>query len=353
MTLELSTLKFNKGTSVLELEFSIISEDFTNLEYAYYVLKGDKDIRIKTEWYVPVIDNKTIISYVPEESGEFRIRVFIKDQNNKKTAKSSNPLFIDINNNGVVESTFKNEKIFYLDDPVKYLFQPSEKKSPYLLVIFSGLHTREYKGGTPVYNYIKTLQDTNNYNKLFILDEYRGQFCYYLGHNCQHGYEKAVIALITTIANQLNISSKNIIACGSSKGGTAALYYGIKYHFGSVISGAPQTYIANFLEKLARRNLVIQKALYNMTGINVEKGKRYINNLLFRLIDETESFPNLKLHIGKGDYHYEEHLIPLLDKLKTTGVDYYLDIQDYDDHSHTGTYYPSFLLEQLSELIDV
>jgi hypothetical protein len=342
MNIELLSINYLGDEKRLELEFSVENDTNTELEYAYYIFRGN--IKIDMVWYAPVTSTKMKVFYKPKESGNYSIRVFVRDKNSNKKSKTSKELFIDLNNNAGIELTFKGEKIFYLDDPVKYLFQPSTVKSPYLLVVFAGIHTREYKGGAPVYNYIHTLKDVDH-NKLFILDEYKGQLCYYLGHNCKHDYEKAVIALITSIANQHNISANNIIACGSSKGGTASLYYGIKYHFGHVVCGAPQTFIADFL---SNKGKMLQQALDNMTGSDSELGKYYINRLLLRLIEDTDSFPDIRLHIGKGDYHFEEHLVPLLEKLKSKDVSYSLDIQDYDNHSHTGTYYSPFLLEQLT-----
>lgn len=344
MNLELLNFDYSRNEKQLEIEFSIKNDTLDGLEYAYYIFRGD--IKIDMVWYAPVTSEKMKVSYKPRESGNYSIRVFIKDQNNNKKAKTTNELFVDLNNNAVIQSTFKGEKIFYLDDPVKYFFQPSPVNSPYLLVVFAGIHTREYKGGAPVYNYMNTLKDVDH-NKLFILDEYKGQLCYYLGHHCRHDFEKAVIALITTIANQHNIPAKNIITCGSSKGGTASLYYGIKYRFGHVISGAPQTFIADFL---SNKGKILQNALDNMTGEDREEGKYYINRLLLRLIEDTDTFPDIRLHIGKGDYHFEEHLVPLLNKLKSKDISYSLDVQDYENHSHTGTYYSPFLLDQINKI---
>ena len=63
--------------------------------------------------------------------------------------------------------------------------------------------------------------------------------------------ETSVVSLISNIMHENNILFKNVISVGSSKGGTAALYYGMKYNYGNIIVGAPQYKIGTYLSDLS------------------------------------------------------------------------------------------------------
>ena len=130
-----------------------------------------------------------------------------------------------------------NEDIHHTNLDITYHFEKSPCNSKYLLVIFSGFNRIE---ATPqkTYNYIRALNGVN-YNKLFILDSYGPRGCYYLGENMSFEVETSVVSLISKISTMYDIPNKNIITVGSSKGGSAALYFGMKYYYGHVISAVP------------------------------------------------------------------------------------------------------------------
>lgn len=133
------------------------------------------------------------------------------------------------------EIEFKNEKIHVSNNGIRYCFKKAKfKNKDKLIVIFSAFSSDRAK-----YNYINTLS-LFDCNKLYILDDYGSKGSYYLGLNGMLDIETSVVSLISNIMHENNILFKNVISVGSSKGGTAALYYGMKYNYGNIIVGAPQ-----------------------------------------------------------------------------------------------------------------
>ncbi|WP_430534609.1 accessory Sec system protein Asp2 [Listeria rocourtiae] len=344
--LDTSRLAYTAGKLVVNFKALYMLE--ATYTYAYYIYYNDQII--ERQWYQPIDKQQVTVSYQPIRSGAYKIRLFLKKDDTLIINKMTNMLNVDVANQQTVTTTLEKEEIYYNDHPVKYLFQPAKTPSDKLLISFSGLHSNEFRGGPPVYNHFRTLWPCD-VNKLFILDEYKGQFCYYMGHNRRSDYERSVIALIMTKANELGISSRNIIASGSSKGGAASLYYSMKYHFGTAIVGAPQVFLAKFLKQRATNAPVVRKGLNNMLGEDKAAGEKYYDELIMNLVDTNTTFPDFIFHIGKGDYHYPQHLQPLLKKLDQKGVPYQLDLQDYSDHNQTGQYYAPFLFETISKMI--
>lgn len=343
MKIEMSHLAYNKPD--IQLPFST-KGSLWGCEFAYYIYQ-DGNI-IKKEWYAELTQDSHI-RFQPIYSGTYQIRLFIRKKGTLLYNELSTKLHLDLGSGQTIEANFPNEAVFYSDVPVKYLFQPAKTKSDHLIISFSGLYSTEFKGGAPVYNHIRTLAPMDAH-KLFILDSYQDQFCYYVGFGGSHDFERSVVSLITTIANQHNISPQNIIATGSSKGGAASLYYSMKYHYGKAIIGAPQVYIANYLYR--RANSESMRARFNrILGEDSQYGMQFWNGLILNQVNVNTTFPELYFHVGKGDFHYAEHLQPLFKKLDQKEVPYTLDLADYEEHGDTGLYFTPFLLKKVTELV--
>lgn len=346
MKIKLNRMPMKYSHGKLKLIFSVPAKKIENLTYAYYIYQDGK--AIQKIWYQPV-ETVTTIQVEPLFSGAYQLRLFVKEGDTIIYNELTETLNIDCKNKALLTTTLAEEKIFFNDVPVKYLFQPAEGESDTLVLSFSGLYSTEFQGGPPVYNHIRTLEPVNAH-KLFLLDSYQEQFCYYVGFNREHDFERAVIALITKIANQYNISAKRIIATGSSKGGAAALYYSVKYNFGKAIIGAPQIYIADYLNK--RANSPSMRERYErLLGENQQQGQRFWNQLILHEVAVAEKFPDMYFHVGEGDFHYPQHLAPLLQQLDKRGVAYQLDLESYENHSDTGLYFAPFLLRTIQALV--
>ena len=140
-------------------------------------------------------------------------------------------------------NSIEGEQIFNDAVDIKYLFKPGQTKK--LLVIFSGFNSPEDTRQLS-YNYSRTLSGLNC-NKLYILDDPDPRGSYYIGNITEKKQEKSVISLINHYMNTLNLDYSDIISCGSSKGGTAAIYFGYKYSFGNIIAGGHKFTLTNIL----------------------------------------------------------------------------------------------------------
>lgn len=240
-----------------------------------------------------------------------------------------------------IKALLENENIYESAQNIKYLYVPSKKPSQHLVVVLSGFNP---KGTRPAYNYIRTLQNID-INKLYILDDQGERGCYYLGQDRKFDVEASVSSLITYIANRKNILHKNIICCGSSKGGYASLYYAIKYNLGYAIVGAPQTYLGNYLMSACE-----YPTLKFIAGDCTKESVDFLNDILFDVIEKSSIKSKIMIHVGSGDHHYKDHVIPLINILREKDINVNLDVQEYNDHSDVS-YYQKFLLNEL-KIID-
>ncbi|TYS91890.1 accessory Sec system protein Asp2 [Rossellomorea aquimaris] len=238
----------------------------------------------------------------------------------------------------------KEEAIYYGEKEIKYVFKKNEK-SNFLTVGFSGIP----KVGTPPrYNYMRTIMDIE-VNQLFILDDHGMIGCYYLGENKDFAVERSIAGLIDKIAQENEIPKENIITMGSSKGGYASLYYGIKYNYGHVISASPQTKLGSYLIRQNIANAYI--AQYISGGVR-EQNKVFLDDLLYEVVKESEVFPDIRIHCGIGEMHYTEHVIPLQRALMDKGVRIEVDLENYSNHNDVLKYYPEYLRKTLFGIIE-
>lgn len=251
---------------------------------------------------------------------------------------------------GFAEYIKANEKVYEAGAEIKYLF--CEKKgSDKLIVTFPGFTN----SGKFKYRYVRTLKNINAH-RLFLLDEFGTRGCYLVGHNRDFKIETVVISLIHSILKKYNLTIDDVILQGSSKGGWMALYYGIKYRFGYVIAGGPQTKMGDFLIKEDIQPMPddqihsfskIRVADY-IAGGHGEEDLKYLNNLLYEQLNiNPEDFPKIHIHVGNGDSHFENHIKPFTHYLDQKNIKYELDVEEYHDHNDLGVYYPKFLHKTL------
>lgn len=233
-----------------------------------------------------------------------------------------------------------DEKVFKSKKDIKYLFYPN-KESKYLAIIFSSYAVS--KTIKAAYNYIESLKNIK-INKLFILDDYGydGRGCWYLGENLDFSVEYSVNELIRYIQNENNIQSENIIACGSSKGGFAATYYGIKYRYGHIIVAAPQILLYNYICHFENILKAMESKEYDTVNI--------LNNLILDL--DICEYTKFHIYCGISDGHLKQHVIPLVKKiLKENNNKIYLELIN-GNHSDIGIFFKEKICEDINSIVD-
>ena len=237
----------------------------------------------------------------------------------------------------LIRIKFEEKKYYHL----KYVFLKSDN-SKKLIVVFSAFSAM----GKPLrYNYMETLKDVN-VNKLFILDSfgYNNAGSYYLGSGGIFSVPKEVIELINKLKEENKV--EEIITAGTSKGGTAALFYGLKINADKVIIGAPQYHIGDYLNSEKHRPI-----LEGICGDTSQKSVDRLNSLIKNEVftHQQESIkPNIYIHYSPYEHTFKEQIKDMLVDLKVCGYKVYEDNDYfYKEHSDVGKYYQPFLLSNI------
>lgn len=216
------------------------------------------------------------------------------------------------------------------------------KKNAPLVVVFSA-----FAGGSnPSYNYIRTLMPVKEASLLFILDDLiddENTGSYYLGTEGDFWGIDMVLKLISTQRKMLK--SHSLIMLGSSKGGTAAVMFGLIMNAELVIAGAPQYYIGSYLDCDAHRHLLAHLLGKNYTSTDIER----VDQILPSLVEDGAQNCHTKfaLHYSTEEHTYEEHIRDLVKDLKKYGYDLIEDIEDYSEHGDVRKFFPTFLMTTL------
>lgn len=197
-----------------------------------------------------------------------------------------------------------DEKIFNSNgESVKYKFRHAKQDRKHLLVIFSGFGAIK-----PVtYNFDGSVLDGCRSHILWIKDEFEDDCTYYICKEMNFSVERAVIALIESILQKYGLSKYQCSLLGASKGGSAALYFGLKYDFKNIIASCPQIYIGSYI------NNSWPDSAKNMLGINDKNAVAKIDSLLPQLLSLDQSNDrNIYLITSPDDIQYEVEIEPNL-----------------------------------------
>lgn len=117
---------------------------------------------------------------------------------------------------------------------VQYIFTNNHSNN--LVIIFSGI------GGD--YNYRRSFKDSS-WDQLYIKDSWAKGVSYYLYENGENYPELLTSEFIESFLKK-KVYNK-VVTFGSSKGGSSAIYFGLKHKVHEIYSGACQYRIGNYL----------------------------------------------------------------------------------------------------------
>lgn len=127
--------------------------------------------------------------------------------------------------------------------PVQYRFTHAKKGNRHLVVVFANFAAPDD------YGWSNGVFDNLRSNILWIRDLFDGKNSYYLCRGMDFELERSVVTLISNVMNSLGLTPDQCTMWGGSKGGSAALYFGLKYGFRNIVSIVPQFMIGTYLEK--------------------------------------------------------------------------------------------------------
>lgn len=224
---------------------------------------------------------------------------------------------------------------------LKYLFFKGNSKS--LIVVFSGMSKDRAK-----YNYINILTKYRS-DKVYFLDDFGEEKlgAYYLCVNKDYYVENGIDRVLDDVIRKN--SYKQVFFVGSSKGGWASLYYGLNYPGATIIIGAPQYYLGDYL--LTRKS---PQLLYTILGQDyTESDILFLNNLIKKkIICSSNSSQRIYIHYSDQEHTFNEHIKFLLQDLHDNSCSVTHDVCHYNDHNKVAKYYPDFLIRVLTELLD-
>lgn len=198
------------------------------------------------------------------------------------------------------EQTFfgKNYKI-------TYKFRSARLDKRKLVVIFSGDFA-----ATNYYDFSGKSSDFVKSNILWIRDMFNGEFTYYIRDRSGFGLGDDIQDLISYYVTRLGISKRDVILMGFSKGGSAALYHGIKYDFKNIVSTVPRI-------KLGSANVERPKILNGLTADHSEQSIRELDQIIPNLIlDDHKLDKNIYLYSSPQDPLFEGELREHLPKFE-------------------------------------
>ncbi|MCX7207975.1 MAG: hypothetical protein NT086_18745 [Proteobacteria bacterium] len=201
--------------------------------------------------------------------------------------------------------TLNESEYIFENTVVKYKFKHADLDCQHLIVIFSGF-------GWPnsiTYNFQGDTLQKNRSNILWIKDEFDSEATYYLCKGMDFSIENSVISLIEFILKGLNLSHNQCTLLGASKGGSSALYYGLKYNFKNIISCVPQMKIGSF----SAYSDWPKTGEFMMGGITNEKVELLNNLLPNTLKNDTNTDKNIYLISSPNDEQFKEQIEPYLD----------------------------------------
>lgn len=222
---------------------------------------------------------------------------------------------------------------------LRYIYE--NNNSPKLVIVFSGF---AYK--IPKYNYMRTLKDAA-VDKLFILDDFGHRGSYYWFENGTDLPLQLVSNLISTIL--ANKKYKNIFTAGSSKGGTCALYYGLKFNASEIFVGAAQYYIGRYLA-IPKHKQVLSAMMGKEYS---ENDIQLLDNMVKQMIENCAGQKSIvhTLYSRKEiELSYQEHMQYMITDLKNAGFHVIEQEDNYLTHDENGIYFSEYLKKYFNNL---
>lgn len=237
---------------------------------------------------------------------------------------------------------YKEKKMNFEGNTVKYILETSKNNND-LIVVFSGIPRPGLKAR---YNYMRTLEKIDA-NKLFILDDlgYDQRGGFYLGKDNDYFMVRAVLHLVEKTKKNLSINRTFYV--GSSKGGFASLYFGMRDKSSTIICGGPQYLLGDHFLKNER---YMENTVPYILGENFkEEDVKRLNNIIRDVIYSTKGNDcKIYLHYSDKEYTYRNHVKYLIEELKINNVEFEEDVAHYEKHSEISYFFPSFLVNTLN-----
>ena len=215
------------------------------------------------------------------------------------------------------------------------------------MVVFSAF-APENSPNQHIYNFMNVLENVPAH-KLYIQDSQGQRGVYYLCRQSDFGVSEEVCGLIRSVQKELGCDAEHTVSVGSSKGGSAALYFGLRLGFAHVLSMVPQFHIGTYLDSPGKRPV-----LEEMVGAeDIHAGMEMLNGIIEA---ELKKNTTTKVHVltSHFDEQYETQIVPLERAVATYQRQEQCELR-FDDrikgHSGAANHNADFVHEKLTGIL--
>ncbi|MGP4963611.1 hypothetical protein [Psychrobacter celer] len=204
----------------------------------------------------------------------------------------------------------KEEVLNFSGFDFKYILKNRSYDTNHLIVVFSGFGAKS----NFTYDFKKSLQSNRSY-VLWIKDDFYGnnQATYYLDPPYKNttSLEQAIIQFIKEVMSFLEV--ENCTLLGASKGGSSALYYGIKYNFKNILVSAPTLLIGSSVAGIIPKGNPKAVAKFMLgDSLSRENTLKLDSYILEAIKDDQNLDKNIYLLSSPADNRYNGQIAPFL-----------------------------------------
>lgn len=198
------------------------------------------------------------------------------------------------------------ENKFTASNGVEITYKQKKNKFDFkhLIFVFSGFLNK-----TPGnYDFINAMSDCPA-EVIWINDSFDNMYTYYLCVNMDFKIEEAIKEFMMQKIQERNLSYSQVTTTGYSKGGGAALYYGLSMGIKNIVTTVPQmkigSYVANNWKDVAS----------HMMGKNYQNAHiNYLDKSIVKLLKQEKDFNrNIYLLTSEADIQYNSEIKPYLE----------------------------------------
>lgn len=223
---------------------------------------------------------------------------------------------------------------------IKYIFKERKYDCNSMIIVFSGF------GAVNNFTYDFKNALSNIYaHVLWIKDDFYGEASYYYASNGIEIHEK-INNFIISFSEKFNIKKNEIILSGFSKGGSAALFYGLKYDYNKIICTVPQLKIGTYCYNSHK------DVLKHMLGNNLTIEE--LDCLILNLLKSSNKYKNIYFLTSRSDEQFETQIEPYL-----SGFHYFFNFNLFYSesilvraHNQVTSHHIQFILSLFYSLIN-
>lgn len=230
------------------------------------------------------------------------------------------------------------DQIFNFKDniAIQYRFIPAKRDCRHLLIIMSGFNIPD----PTIYDF--TMMDHCHSSILWIKDDFGGLPAYYLCRHMSFDIEKGVSLLINGVIGF--VKPENVSILGASKGGSAALYFGLKHRFKNIITAVPQFHIGRYVAQGYWEHIG-----NHMMGNITSKNTKLLDLLILnQIMKDKDKHANIYLFTSPDDKQYLTEIEPNIQYLKA-----YKNFNLIETHSSFATEHNKITAYNLNVILSI